>query len=187
MSMTSKFCYQHIAKVSQSNIPDYTNSPTFPWVCAFSVTFAKFPDICRFQKFQKSGNPGYNLLYKYILLIKFICKLSDVFYSSHRCPCSVFIYVFQNEPFRNSRCRFSIDWIPLEARIQIGWNKFRQLVPLLTNRDISLIRRGREGIMSHINCVYWDEEKQNPADVCTDLCCLQAQPEIFLARIVRQD
>ena len=28
-------------------------------------------------------------------------------------------------------------------RIQIGWNKFRQLVPLLTNRDISLIRRGR--------------------------------------------
>ena len=28
-----------------------------------------------------------------------------------------------------------------EARIRIGWNKFRQLVPLLTNRDISLIRR----------------------------------------------
>jgi len=31
----------------------------------------------------------------------------------------------------------------VEARIQIGWNKFRQLVPLLTNRDISLIWRGR--------------------------------------------
>ena len=31
----------------------------------------------------------------------------------------------------------------VEARIQIGWNKFRQLVPLLTNKDISLIRRGR--------------------------------------------
>ena len=31
----------------------------------------------------------------------------------------------------------------MEAIIQIGWNKFRQLVPLLTNRDISLIRRGR--------------------------------------------
>ena len=31
----------------------------------------------------------------------------------------------------------------VEARIRIGWNKFRQLVPLLTNRDISLIRRGR--------------------------------------------
>jgi len=31
----------------------------------------------------------------------------------------------------------------VEARIWIGWNKFRQLVPLLTNRDISLIRRGR--------------------------------------------
>jgi len=31
----------------------------------------------------------------------------------------------------------------VEARIRIGWNKFRQLVPLLTNRDISLVRRGR--------------------------------------------
>ena len=31
----------------------------------------------------------------------------------------------------------------LEARIRIGWNKFRQLVPLLSNRDISFIRRGR--------------------------------------------
>ena len=30
----------------------------------------------------------------------------------------------------------------VDTRIQIGWNKFRQLVPLLTNRDISLIRRG---------------------------------------------
>jgi len=32
---------------------------------------------------------------------------------------------------------------PVEARIRIGWNKFRQLVPLLTNRDMSLIIRGR--------------------------------------------
>jgi len=31
----------------------------------------------------------------------------------------------------------------VEARIRIGWNKFRQLVPLLTNRDDSLITRGR--------------------------------------------
>jgi len=31
----------------------------------------------------------------------------------------------------------------VEARIRIGWNKFRQLLPLLTNRDISLVRRGR--------------------------------------------
>ena len=31
----------------------------------------------------------------------------------------------------------------VEARIRTGWNKFRQLVPLLINRDISLIRRGR--------------------------------------------
>ena len=31
----------------------------------------------------------------------------------------------------------------VEARIRIGWNKFRQLVPLLNNNDVSLIVRGR--------------------------------------------
>ena len=31
----------------------------------------------------------------------------------------------------------------VEVRIQIGWNKFRQFVPLLTNKDVSLIMRGR--------------------------------------------
>jgi len=31
----------------------------------------------------------------------------------------------------------------VEARIRIGCNKFRQLVPLLINRDISPIRSGR--------------------------------------------
>jgi len=31
----------------------------------------------------------------------------------------------------------------VEARIRIAWNKFRQLVPLLTNKDVSLITRGR--------------------------------------------
>jgi len=31
----------------------------------------------------------------------------------------------------------------VETRIRMGWNKFRQLVPLLTNKDISLTVRGR--------------------------------------------
>ena len=31
----------------------------------------------------------------------------------------------------------------METRIRTGWNKFRQLVPLLTSKDISLIMRGR--------------------------------------------
>ena len=31
----------------------------------------------------------------------------------------------------------------VEARIRSGWNKFRQLVPLLTNKDVSLIMTGR--------------------------------------------
>jgi len=29
----------------------------------------------------------------------------------------------------------------VEARIRIGWNKFRQMVPLLSNMDISLTMR----------------------------------------------
>jgi len=37
----------------------------------------------------------------------------------------------------------------VENRIRIGWNKFRQLVPLLTNKDISLIVRGT----SYSSCV----------------------------------
>jgi len=40
----------------------------------------------------------------------------------------------------------------VEAQIRIGWNKFRQLgqlVPLLTNKDISLILRER----SYSSCV----------------------------------
>ena len=31
----------------------------------------------------------------------------------------------------------------MEARIRIDWNMFRQLVPLLTNKDVPLIMRGR--------------------------------------------
>jgi len=31
----------------------------------------------------------------------------------------------------------------VETRIRVGWNKFRQLVPLLTNKDISLTMRWR--------------------------------------------
>ena len=31
----------------------------------------------------------------------------------------------------------------MEIRIRIGWNKFRKLIPLLTNKDVSLIERGR--------------------------------------------
>jgi len=31
----------------------------------------------------------------------------------------------------------------VEARIRKGWNKFRQLVPLLTSEDVSLLMRGK--------------------------------------------
>jgi len=31
----------------------------------------------------------------------------------------------------------------VEARVCKGWNKFRQLVPMLTNKDVSLFMRGK--------------------------------------------
>ena len=47
----------------------------------------------------------------------------------------------------------------VEARIRTGLNKFRQLVPLLTNRDILLIRTGR----LYSSCVWetWPVRKEN--------------------------
>jgi len=54
----------------------------------------------------------------------------------------------------------------VETRIWIGWNKFRQLVPLLTNKDISLIVRGKlysscvRSSMLH-GSVTWPIRKEN--------------------------
>jgi len=48
----------------------------------------------------------------------------------------------------------------VENRIRIGWNKFRQLVPLLTNKDISLKVRGR----LYSGCV------------CEVVCCMEVRP-----------
>jgi len=42
-----------------------------------------------------------------------------------------------------------------ENSIQIGWNKFRQLVPLITNKDISL------------------KVKDCTAVVCKAVCCME--------------
>jgi len=47
-----------------------------------------------------------------------------------------------------------------ETRIRIGWNKFRELVPLLMNKDISLIVRGR----LYSNCVR-----------STVVCCMEVR------------
>jgi len=59
----------------------------------------------------------------------------------------------------------------VEARIRTGWNKFRQLLPLLTNRDISLIRRGRlysscvQSSMLH-GSETWPVRKDKKASIC---------------------
>jgi len=37
----------------------------------------------------------------------------------------------------------------VEARVCKGWNNFRQFVPLLTNKDVSLLMRGK----LYTNCV----------------------------------
>ena len=41
---------------------------------------------------------------------------------------------------------FSVDGdadAAVDTRTQVGWNKFTRLIPLLTNKDISFIVRGR--------------------------------------------
>jgi len=48
----------------------------------------------------------------------------------------------------------------VEATIRIGWNKFRQLVPLLTNKDVSLIMRGCTVV------------------VCEAACCMEVRPSL---------
>jgi len=66
------------------------------------------------------------------------------------CHTSVDIGVGANLELMNRFCylddMLSVDGdadAAVEARIRIGWNKFRQLVPLLTNKDISLKMRWR--------------------------------------------
>ena len=46
----------------------------------------------------------------------------------------------------------------VDARIRIGWNKFRQLVPLLTNKDVSLRQKG-------CTVVVWEAA-----------CCMEVRP-----------
>ena len=46
----------------------------------------------------------------------------------------------------------------VETRIRVGWNKFRQLVPLLTNKDISL-----------------SEQKGCTVAVCKVVCCTEVR------------
>ena len=47
----------------------------------------------------------------------------------------------------------------LEARIRIGWNKFRQLVLLLTNKDVCLIME--------VGCT---------VVACEAACCMEVRP-----------
>jgi len=71
----------------------------------------------------------------------------------------------------------------VENTIQTGWNKFRQLVPLLTNKDISLKVGGK--LRLYNGCVQssmlhgsetWPVRKENEvalqwAEMRMDVCC----------------
>jgi len=71
----------------------------------------------------------------------------------------------------------------VEARIRIGWNKFRQLVPLLTNKDVSLITKGRV----YSSCVRtsvlhgsetWPVRKENVVALQRCLGCTDARVKV---------
>jgi len=92
---------------------------------------------------------------KYKVMRSFICRgcLNPVISTGHT---SVDIGASANLEVVDKFCylgdMLSVDGdadAAVEARIRIGWNKFRQLVPLLTSRDISFIRIGR----LHSSCV----------------------------------
>ena len=54
MMIWEQLGYQHFVELPQSNLPDYTNSLTFPWLLAFSpdfsLTLAEFLDISTFPE-----------------------------------------------------------------------------------------------------------------------------------------
>jgi len=85
----------------------------------------------------------------YKVMKSFVCRGCVNPVTSTRCT-SVDIGVNANLELVDKFCYFcdmlSVDGdadATVETRIWIGWNKFRQLVPLLTNKDLSLIVRGR--------------------------------------------
>jgi len=47
----------------------------------------------------------------------------------------------------------------VEARVLKGWNTFRQLVSLLTNKDISLLTRGKSCTSCVCSCMLHGSEK----------------------------
>jgi len=58
----------------------------------------------------------------------------------------------------------------VEARVRKGWNKFRQLVSLLTNKDVSLLMRGKLYTSCVRSCMLhgsetWPVKKENKLTV----------------------
>jgi len=56
--------------------------------------------------------------------------------------------------------------VAVKARVHKGWNKFGQLVPLLTNKDVSLLMRGKLDKSCVHSCMLhgsetWPVKKEN--------------------------
>jgi len=66
----------------------------------------------------------------------------------------------------------SHDDAAVENRIRIGWNKFRQFVPMLTNEDISLIVLGCWLEMLHLRAVVKGVHGQNDDEAVLSTCWL---------------
>jgi len=49
--------------------------------------------------------------------------------------------------------------MPLEATVCKGWKKFRELVPLLTNKDVSLLMRGKLYTSNVLSCMLHCSER----------------------------
>ena len=67
----------------------------------------------------------------------------------------------------------------VEARIRIDWNKFRQLVPLLTNKDVSskmtyIVSSG--ALNSTPTNQLWLWEEGCIVVVCEAACCMEVRP-----------
>ena len=82
----------------------------------------------------------------------FICRGCSNQYRSYKCGYCANANLEVVDKFCYLGAMLSVDGdadAAVDATIRIGWNELRQLVPLLTNRDISLIRRER----LHSSCV----------------------------------
>jgi len=135
--------------ISEDNLQILLNSPTFPWHC---VAFPAMQSYCTYVKHVLPVLPVYYRGIMSKMMKPFICRVClNPVTSTGRT--SVDIGARANLELVDKFCylgdTMNVDRdadAVAEVRIWLGWNKFRQLVSLLTNKEISLtslIMKGR--------------------------------------------